>query len=281
MVVTALVSFSAGGVALAARANGSGSPDDEVCNVGTGRDDLSILAATLRLPDLAATPNVVPGTVLRTFLPGDRQYRDDFGSVWEILETFVVKDGVFWRVVREYTVSESDVGSTLQMGVFLYLESRCWTGYNIGYTAAVTVVAQLPLSGDPETPSVPDRAPSQEPSTEPSERVKPVRVSVSARKTVKKVTATKPAKVKVKVRRTDGEPPIGRVTVAWGSKKSSAKTVRVKASHWGVVTVNLPKLKPGTYKLRTTFAGTSPLGLRATAKTLKLTIPKKGAPEDS
>ncbi|MDR1152912.1 MAG: hypothetical protein LBK72_10680 [Bifidobacteriaceae bacterium] len=268
------VTFGLGGTPWQAQANGVESTDGEVCNEGTGRWDSSVLAATLRLPDLAATPNVVPGSVLRTFFPGDRQYRDNSGSVWEILETFVVKDGIFWRVVREYIVSESDVGSTLQMGVFLYLESRCWTGYNIGYTAPVTVVAAP--GGSVETPALPD-APGQVSTPVPSSapgQVKPVRATVSASQTVKKVTPAKPAKVKVKVRRTDGDAPVGRVTVAWGSKKSASKTVRLKASHWGVVTVNLPKLKAGTYKLRTTFTDTSAQHLRATAKTLKLTVPK-------
>ncbi|MDR1151461.1 MAG: hypothetical protein LBK72_03110, partial [Bifidobacteriaceae bacterium] len=133
-----------------------------------------------------------------------------------------------------------DVGSTLQMGGVLYRESKCATGYTLAYTPPVTVVARPAPGGSVETPALPD-APTQVSTPVPSDpisppapgQVKPVKATMSARQTVKKVTSSKPAKVKVKVRRTDGESAVGRITVAWGSKKSASKTVRLKASHWG------------------------------------------------
>ncbi|MDR1295311.1 MAG: hypothetical protein LBK59_10250 [Bifidobacteriaceae bacterium] len=230
---------------------------------------------------MAATSTVTPWTRLSAFGPNDFRYVSENGWTWDIVDKFVVKDGVYENETWSYTVSDSDIGSTTHLGAVLYLKSGCRADYTIAYTPPVTVVARSGPDGSVETPVPPD-APAEISTPVPSDpasppaagQINPIKASVSARQTVKKVTATKPAKVKVKVRRTDGEAPIGRVTVAWGSKKSASKTVRVKASHWVVVTVNLPKLKPGTYKLRTTFTDTSPQHLRATAKTLKLTVPK-------
>ncbi|MDR1152913.1 MAG: hypothetical protein LBK72_10685 [Bifidobacteriaceae bacterium] len=266
------------GVPWHAQADNRDGGDDEVCNIA------AYAVGAVELPPLAPTPTVTPWTELSAFGSNEYYFVRGGGWVWRIVDKFVVKDGVYRNETWSYIVSDSDIGSTIHLGAVLYRKSGCRVDYTIAYTPPVTVVAAP--GGSVETPAVPD-APAQVSSPVPSTpvpsdpvpssapgQVKPVKATVSASQTVRKVTPAKPAKVKVKVRRTDGDAPVGRVTVAWGSKKSASKTVRLKASHWGVVTVNLPKLKAGTYKLRTTFTETSAQHLRATAKTLKLTVPK-------
>ena len=69
----------------------------------------------------------------------------------------------------------------------------------------------------------------------------------------KHITKSQKAKIKVTVAPTSSKP-TGTVTVHYGSK---TKSVKLTAGDKGKVTVTLPKLKKGTYKVYATYGGSS------------------------
>jgi hypothetical protein len=98
--------------------------------------------------------------------------------------------------------------------------------------------------------------------------------SATAKPTVKvskKPTSKKKGKATITVTSPNGAKPAGKVTVTL-TRGTSKKTVTVTLKS-GKATVNLPKLKKGTWKLKATYAGSSTQG-PSTSKTYTVTSSK-------
>ncbi|MDR0432785.1 MAG: hypothetical protein LBH48_05695 [Bifidobacteriaceae bacterium] len=98
-----------------------------------------------------------------------------------------------------------------------------------------------------------------------------VKAKVSAKPTKKKITRGTKARVKVSVKVPKGAKAVGKVIVSWGEK---SKTVNLKASAKGKVTVKLPRLKAGKYRLTAQFVDQAGQVAPAWSKGANLTVVK-------
>jgi len=111
------------------------------------------------------------------------------------------------------------------------------------------------------TPPAPPAPPAPAPAVVKAKTAKPT-VKVS-----KKPTSKKKGKATVTVTSTNGAKPAGKAKITL-TKGGSKKTVSVTVKN-GKATVNLPKLKKGTWKLKVTYAG-SATQTASTSKTYKV-----------
>jgi hypothetical protein len=95
----------------------------------------------------------------------------------------------------------------------------------------------------------------------------PVTVSVKARAVKARVSTKSKAKVRLSVATADGSAPEGTVVVSWGGL---SKTVALKTGANGKLTVSLPRLAKGSYKVSAVFFDTS--GKLATSKAKDISL---------
>jgi uncharacterized protein YjdB len=70
------------------------------------------------------------------------------------------------------------------------------------------------------------------------------------------VASSARAKLRVTVKVTGVAKPTGKVKVTWAKgKKKASKTFTIKGKHRGSITVKLPKLSRGAYKVSTSYQG--------------------------
>lgn len=75
------------------------------------------------------------------------------------------------------------------------------------------------------------------------------------------------AKLRIKVKVTGIAKPTGKVKVTWAKgKKKVSKTYKLKAKHKGSITIRLPKLAKGKYKVSTRYQGSSVVEAKKGAK---------------
>jgi hypothetical protein len=208
-----------------------------------------------RLPALAPTPTVRPGTVLSIPKEGDMARVDDPWAQWGVQQVYVVRDGAYEPAFQgTYEVTESDIGATLQVVAIVWWDRGCYSLTRPAYSPVVVVDA-APLAVAAPTPG---RATST--------------VAVEA---VAKPVEGKTVRVRVHVTVKDNDAPQGMVTVIWGSKRSESVSVALRASHKGNVSVKLPALKEKNYTMRATFIDTTGTALDATSGRVKLKIARR------
>jgi len=93
----------------------------------------------------------------------------------------------------------------------------------------------------------------------------PAKVTVKLKK--KKVSHSAKAKVVVKIKTKGIAKPKGKIRVTFGKK---SKTVTIKPKHKGKITVTLPKLKKGTYKIKAKYTPKGAFKTYTSAKTSKV-----------
>jgi hypothetical protein len=76
--------------------------------------------------------------------------------------------------------------------------------------------------------------------------------------------------------------PTGKVVVSWGAGKSQSVTAELSAQSKGTVSVRLPKLARGTYRVWASYAGSDVIAKKSSAKaTVRVGTPKRSAPTRS
>jgi hypothetical protein len=216
----------------------------------------------IHLPAVAVGETVVPGETLTARI--DPYWVNV--SVWWFVDGQLRSDSANYT----YDVQDSDVGKVIFALASLWRPERCGYAHYNAPSPPVTVVSPVPevVSTPATVPPVADIGASDSSDDLAKSWAKATPVA-------KKVKKGDRAKIRVVVKTAGSDRVTGRVRVAWGSKVSQAVDVALKASANGKVTVKLPVLKPGTYRIKSSFVDPTGRTSNSSAKTVKIGVEGK------
>lgn len=256
---------------------------------GPGVDGCPAVAYQPVLPALSGGDAVQPGDVLSGELPGLPSGLMFGPAVW-------LKDGVVSSLPL-LNITAADHGAVIQRAAAWVRPAvgECQLVFGVAFSPPVRVVPAPVVTQSPEpagwdaasgrvedgpvdtarvsppapAPTLPaGGGPGDVGSVEsPVTAGSPVTVSVKARAVKARVSTKSKAKVRLSVATADGSAPEGTVVVSWGGL---SKTVALKTGANGKLTVSLPRLAKGSYKVSAVFFDTS--GKLATSKAKDISL---------
>lgn len=202
-----------------------------------------VLEGPLTLPPAAPEETVGVGMML-TGMSGlsGATFQDSFGVTWIVEQAFWYRDGQFVSFDTRYRVRPTDIGSTLQQVARVRSPVQpvsCPDRTNVATTPPVTVVA---------APTVKAAAPS------------------------KSLRAGQRPLLRIRVSGAGTKPATGIVKIAWRGADSGRTYGELRPRDAGKVSLRLPRLKPGKYRVTATFIDLDTRGLDTSAPTLTIKV---------